>query len=203
MANSTTDSARPETSPGGATTTDPASSVEVVIEIAKGSRNKYEIDHISGRPWLDRHLFTSMAYPADYGFIEHTLSEDGDPLDALVFLDEPTFSGCHIWGRPLGMFQMTDEAGPDAKILLVPDGDPRWDHLQDLHDVPAHRLAEITHFFQAYKDLEPDKMTSIGSWLGRSAAEAEIIASRERATQAARHRCDSVSPEATSPVDPR
>ena len=93
--------------------------VEVVVEIPKGSRNKYEIDHDTGEVWLDRHLFTATAYPTDYGYVEHTLGEDGDPLDALVLLDEPTFPGCHVNGRPVGVFWMTDEAGPDAKILVV------------------------------------------------------------------------------------
>ncbi len=94
--------------------------IEVVVEIPKGSRNKYEMDHETGALWLDRHLFTATSYPADYGFIPGTLSEDGDPLDALVLLDEPTVPGCHILARAIGVFWMRDEAGPDAKILSVP-----------------------------------------------------------------------------------
>ena len=105
---------------------------DVVIEIPKGSRNKYEVDHDTGRVKLDRYLFTAMGYPTDYGFIENTLGEDGDPLDALVLLPEPVFPGCMVEARPVGMFQMTDEAGGDDKVLCVPAGDPRWDHIQEI-----------------------------------------------------------------------
>lgn len=110
--------------------------VEVVIEIPKGSRNKYEADHETGEIWLDRLLFTATMYPADYGFFPHTLGEDGDPLDAMVLLDEPTFPGCHIWARPLGVFWMSDEKGPDAKVLTVPSTDPRWAGMEG-HRGPA------------------------------------------------------------------
>ncbi len=112
---------------------------DVVIEIPKGSRNKYEVDHDTGRVKLDRYLYTPMAYPTDYGFFENTLGEDGDPLDALVLLPESVFPGCIVEARPVAMFQMTDEAGGDDKVLCVPAGDPRWDHIQDLGDVPAVR----------------------------------------------------------------
>jgi inorganic pyrophosphatase len=148
--------------------------VEVIVEIPKGSRNKYEVDHDTGAVWLDRHLFTSTAYPADYGFIPHTLGEDGDPLDALVLLDEPTFPGCHIRARAIGLFRMRDEKGPDAKILCVPDADPRWSSLQDLRDLPEHLLAEIGHFFEVYKALEPHKHSVVDAWDDRAAAEQEI-----------------------------
>lgn len=144
--------------------------VEIVIEIPKGSRNKYEIDHDTGQVWLDRHLFTATQYPTDYGYVENSLGEDGDPLDALVILDEPTFPGCRVWGRPIGVFWMTDEAGPDAKILVVPDGDPRWAHFSDIGDVPAHLKAEILHFFSIYKDLEPSKMAIVEEWHDCAAA---------------------------------
>ncbi|MDW3217857.1 MAG: inorganic diphosphatase [Acidimicrobiales bacterium] len=154
--------------------------VEVIVEIPKGSRNKYEIDHHSGDLWLDRHLFTATVYPADYGFVPDTLAEDGDPLDVLVLLDEPTVPGCHIKARPIGVFWMTDEAGPDAKVLAVPSGDPRWDHLGDLGDAPEHLLSEIRHFFEIYKALEPAKDTDVGRWSGRDEAWAEIAAARER-----------------------
>ena len=155
--------------------------VEVVVEIPKGSRNKYEIDHNDASVWLDRRLFTAMSYPADYGFIPDTLSEDGDPLDAMVLLDEPTFPGCHIRARVLGVFWMTDEAGPDAKILCVPDGDERWEDLHDLSDLRrTHILDEIGHFFETYKALEPNKGTATRGWEGREAALAEIQASRAR-----------------------
>ena len=112
---------------------------DVVIEIPKGSRNKYEVDHDSGRVKLDRYLYTAMGYPADYGFIENTLGEDGDPLDALVLLPESVFPGCIVEARPVAMFQMTDEAGGDDKVLCVPAGDVRWDHIQDVGDVPTVR----------------------------------------------------------------
>ena len=148
--------------------------VEVIVEIPKGSRNKYEIDHHSGDLWLDRHLFTATSYPADYGFVPGTLAEDEDPLDVLVLLDEPTVPGCHIRARPVGVFWMVDEKGPDAKILAVPAGDPRWDHIADLSDVPPHLLAEIRHFFEVYKALEPAKSTEVGRWGGRPEALREI-----------------------------
>ena len=154
--------------------------VEVVVEIPKGSRNKYEIDHHSGELWLDRHLFTATTYPADYGFIPATLAEDGDPLDVLVLLDEPTVPGCHIRARPIGVFWMADEKGPDAKILAVPAGDPRWDGVDDLEDARAHLLAEIGHFFEVYKALEPAKRTDVGRWGGREEAWTEIVAARRR-----------------------
>ena len=106
--------------------------VVVVVEIPKGSRNKYEMDHHTGTIWLDRHLFTAMTYPADYGFIDGTLGGDGDPLDALVLLEEPTFPGCHIRARAIGIFWMQDDKGEDGKVICVPSPDPRWDDLQDL-----------------------------------------------------------------------
>jgi inorganic pyrophosphatase len=148
--------------------------IEVIIEIPKGQRNKYEMDHHTGRIRLDRMLFTATRYPADYGFIEDTLAEDGDPLDALVLLDEPTFPGCLITARAIGMFQMRDEKGPDNKILCVPAADPRMEHLQDIHHVPEFERSEIQHFFKVYKDLEPGKMVEAAQWSGRASAEAEI-----------------------------
>ena len=160
--------------------------VEVIVEIPKGSRNKYEIDHRTGELWLDRHLFTATTYPADYGFVPNTLAEDGDPLDVLVLLDEPTVPGCHVRARPIGVFWMTDEKGPDAKILAVRAGDPRWDGLDDLNDAPAHLLAEISHFFEVYKALEPAKSTDVGRWDGRQAAWTEVAAARQRANPAPR-----------------
>ena len=113
---------------------------DVVIEIPKGQRNKYEVDHETGRVKLDRYLYTPMAYPADYGFIENTLGEDGDPLDALVLLPESVFPGVLVEARPVAMFQMVDEAGGDDKVLCVPAGDHRWDHIQDIGDVSAYEL---------------------------------------------------------------
>ena len=143
---------------------------EVVIEIPKGSRNKYEADHETGEIWLDRLLFTATQYPTDYGFFPDTLADDGDPLDALVLLDESTFPGCHIHARPVAVFWMQDEKGADAKVLCVPAGDPRWDHVQDMGDLPIYLLEEIGHFFDVYKALEPGKTTETRGWEGREAA---------------------------------
>ena len=154
--------------------------VEVVVEIPKGSRNKYEFDHATGTVWLDRHLFTATMYPADYGFVPDTLAEDGDPLDAMVLLDEPTFPGCHIRARAIGVFWMRDEAGPDAKILCVPATDPRWEHIADLADVRPHLLEEIKHFFDVYKALEPHKHTEVRDWEGAAAAEKVVAEARDR-----------------------
>jgi inorganic pyrophosphatase len=153
---------------------------DVTIEIPKGQRNKYEMDHESGRIRLDRMLFTSTRYPADYGFVEDTLGQDGDPLDALVLLDEPTFPGCLIRCRAVGMYRMTDEAGEDDKVLCVPANDPRLEHLRDIFHVPEFERLEIEHFFSVYKDLEPGKSVEGASWTGRVEAEAEIEASLVR-----------------------
>jgi inorganic pyrophosphatase len=153
---------------------------DVVIEIPKGQRNKYEMDHDTGRIRLDRMLFTSTRYPADYGFIEHTLADDGDPLDALVLLDEPTFPGCLISCRAIGMFRMRDEKGGDDKVLCVPATDPRMAHLREITDVSEFDRLEIQHFFEVYKALEPGKQVDAAMWVGREAADDEIEASRKR-----------------------
>ena len=158
-------------------------SVEVTIEIPKGSRNKYEVDHESGKVYLDRYLFTPMAYPADYGFIDHTLGEDGDPLDALVILPEPVFPGVVVEARIVGVFKMTDEAGGDDKLLAVID-DPRWERYQDINDVEQHIKDEIEHFFVHYKDLEPGKFVKGSTWVGKKEAEEEIARSIARAETA-------------------
>jgi inorganic pyrophosphatase len=153
---------------------------DVTIEIPKGQRNKYEMDHATGRIRLDRMLFTSTRYPHDYGFVEDTLGEDGDPLDALVILEEPTFPGCLIRCRPIGMFHMRDEAGGDDKVLCIPANDPRMSHIQNLDDVSQFDLLEIQHFFETYKDLEPGKSVEGAHWAGKAEAEAEVEASRKR-----------------------
>ena len=158
--------------------------IDVVIEIPKGQRNKYEMDHATGRIRLDRMLFTSTRYPADYGFIEDTLADDGDPLDALVLLEEPTFPGCLITCRVIGMFRMRDENGADDKVLCVPARDPRMEHLRDIGDVPKFDRLEIQHFFEVYKEIEPGKSVQAESWADRVAAEAEIKASRQRFAEA-------------------
>ena len=153
---------------------------DVVIEIPGGSRNKYEIDHNTGRIRLDRMLFTSTRYPWDYGFVDDTLGLDGDPLDALVMLDEPTFPGCVVSVRAIGMFRMTDEKGGDDKLLCVPAGDVRKEHIRDIHHVSEYDRLEIQHFFEVYKDLEPGKSVEGAAWVGRLEAEAEVRSSYER-----------------------
>ncbi|HEV7640241.1 MAG TPA: inorganic diphosphatase [Gaiellaceae bacterium] len=151
----------------------------VFVEIPAGSRNKYEWDDELGGLALDRRLFTSMSYPADYGFVEGTLAEDGDPLDALVLVGEPTFPGCRIRVRAVGVFHMTDEKGQDDKVLCVPLNEPSWNSIADIHDVPAQLRNEIEHFFQVYKDLEG--VTTVTRGFGnRSDAQGIIAASRER-----------------------
>ena len=148
-------------------------SYDVVIEIPRGSRNKYEVDHETGRVYLDRVLFTSFVYPADYGYVENTLGLDGDPVDVLVLLEFPLFPGVGVSVRPVGVFNMRDEAGIDSKIIAVPAKDPRWSHIQDIEDVPEQTRKEIEHFFEHYKDLEPGKWVKTEGWA--SAAEAETI----------------------------
>ena len=144
-----------------------------------GSRNKYEVDADTGHVVLDRRLFTSMSYPADYGFIEGTLGDDGDPLDALVLVGEPTFPGCRIRGRVVGVFNMTDEKGSDEKIILVPLRDPTWMRVHDIHDIHPEFRDEIEHFFQVYKDLE-DAKTETRGFGNRTDAERVIEEARRR-----------------------
>jgi inorganic pyrophosphatase len=138
--------------------------VEVLIEIPKGSRNKYEYDKKTGMIRFDRMLFSAVHYPSDYGFIVNTLAQDGDALDALVLVWEPTFPGCLIEARPVGLFNMWDEKGRDEKILCVPVNDPLWNHINSLEDAPPHLLKEIEHFFTIYKDLE-EKKTGVEGWV--------------------------------------
>ncbi|WP_411721738.1 inorganic diphosphatase [Mycetocola sp.] len=146
---------------------------DVVVEIPKGSRNKYEVDHETGRVYLDRVLFTAFSYPVDYGYFENTLGLDGDPVDALVLLEYPVFPGVGLKVRPVGVLNMSDEAGSDAKVVCVQDKDPRWAHIQDITDVPEQTRLEFEHFFARYKDLEPNKWVKIEGW--GDAAEAEAI----------------------------
>jgi inorganic pyrophosphatase len=153
---------------------EPAMDVDAIVEVPMGSRNKYEMDPKSGRIRLDRMLFTSTRYPLDYGFVDGTLAEDGEPLDALVWLEEPSFPGCVVRVRPIAVFWMLDERGPDAKVLTVVAHDPRVAGIQDLEDVPAHVTAEIGHFFDIYKELEPGKSTDVRGWQDRAAAERVI-----------------------------
>jgi len=137
--------------------------ISVVIEIPKGSRNKYEYDHEKKIIKFDRMLFSSVHYPSDYGFIPETLGEDGDPLDALVLVTEHTFPGCVIEARPIGLFKMVDEKGIDDKILCIPINDPLWNHIFTIKEVPQNFLKEIEHFFKVYKDLE-EKKIGIKGW---------------------------------------
>jgi inorganic pyrophosphatase len=153
---------------------------DMVVEIPAGSRNKYETDHETGRINLDRTLFTATAFPTDYGYLENTAGEDGDPLDAIVLLEAPTFPGCGIKVRPIGVFWMHDEGGPDPKLLCVPADDPRWQDTMTVTDLASHRLAEISHFFDVYKDLEPGKHTEIRGWRDRDEAETVLTQACER-----------------------
>ncbi|MFT4081297.1 MAG: inorganic diphosphatase [Nocardioides sp.] len=153
---------------------------DVVVEVPGGSRNKYEMDKPTGRIYLDRTLFTAARYPADYGYVEHTLARDGDPIDALVLVAEPTFPGCLVRTRAVGVYQMSDENGPDEKLLCVPAEDPRWEHLRDIDDVPTHLREEIAHFFDIYKALEPGKHVDGSHWEGTRSAYAELHAARRR-----------------------
>jgi len=150
----------------------------VVIEIPRGSRNKYEIDHDGGRVFLDRRLFTAMSYPADYGFVPDTLSGDGDPLDALVLLEDSVYPGVWVEARPVGVLYMRDEAGEDAKLICVPPKEPRWAKVRDVDDLTPELRSEIQHFFEVYKALEPEKYSSSQGMAGREAAWREIAESR-------------------------
>jgi len=153
--------------------------VSVMIEIPKGSRNKYEYDKIKKRVRFDRMLFSPVHYPTDYGFIQETLALDGDALDALVLVWEPTFPGCIIDAKPVGLFKMRDEKGPDEKILCVPLYDPLWNHIESLSDVTPHLLKEIEHFFSIYKELE-EKKIEVEGWEDRKSAIRIIKQSQQR-----------------------
>jgi inorganic pyrophosphatase len=153
--------------------------VQCYVEIPKGSRNKYEFDTEEGVLKLDRFLFSSMVYPTDYGFVPRTLAEDGDPLDAMVCVSEPTFPGCVIDVKPIALFKMKDEKGVDDKILCVPLSDPTWNALDVLDDIPDQLRQEISHFFSVYKDLERKKVT-VDGWYPREEALTEIDRSRRR-----------------------
>ncbi|HNP15331.1 MAG: inorganic diphosphatase [Cryobacterium sp.] len=153
---------------------------DAIIEIPRGSRNKYEVDHKTGRVTLDRVLYTSFVYPADYGFFENTLGLDGDPLDVLVLLEYPLFPGVGVSVRPVGVFNMTDDAGPDAKVIAVPAKDPRWAHIQDVNDIPEYTRKEIEHFFEHYKDIEPNKWVKTDGWGSAAEAETIIVAAKKK-----------------------
>jgi len=154
-------------------------SIDAIIEIPKGSRNKYEYDYDKRMIRYDRMLFSSVQYPSDYGFFPETLAMDGDPLDALVLVTESTFPGCIIEVRPIGVFRMRDEKGPDEKILCVPVSDPLWNHISRLDQVAPHLKLEIEHFFKVYKDLEKKKV-GVDGWDDEVAA-IEHIKNAQRA----------------------
>ncbi|MCS6866480.1 MAG: inorganic diphosphatase [Gemmataceae bacterium] len=156
-----------------------AAVVNVIVEIPKGKRNKFEVDKVTGLIKLDRYLYSSAVYPGDYGFIPQTLAEDNDPLDALVMVNEPTFSGCLIEARVVGMFRMRDKGQNDYKILAVPHKDPLFAHIRQLSDVPAHFIREVEFFFTTYKQLEGVTIEPIG-WDSTEDGTAEVRASVER-----------------------
>ena len=158
---------------------DDVASVFAFIEIPRGSRNKYEYDERAGRFVLDRVLYSSVHYPTDYGFVTETLAEDGDSLDVLVLVQEPTFPGCLIPARPLGGLDMHDEKGSDFKVLAVPVGDPRYAHVRTLADIGDHWLREIETFFATYKQLEP-KQTEVLGWHDLEETLRTVATCRER-----------------------
>lgn len=150
---------------GVGTMDEPFTEIDAVVETPKGSRNKYEFDPVTGAIRLDRVLYTSIHYPGDYGYIPGTVSDDGDPLDVLVLVEEPTFPGCRVRIRPIGVLLMEDGTCEDEKILGVPVGDPRFAEIVDLLQLPHHWLDEVENFFETYKALE-DKTTATGGWRG-------------------------------------
>lgn len=175
--------------------------VEVTVEIPQGERNKYEMDHDTGRIHLDRLLFTATRYPAEYGFLDHTLGRDGDPLDALVLTEAPTFPGCIIAARPVGMFVMDDEYGSDNKVLTVPAADPRYEQVRDVDDLPEYTRAEIAHFFEVYKQLEPGRQVTGTRWATRADALAEIADATRRYGGADHRSGAAASPESGAEGD--
>lgn len=155
------------------------SEVEAFIEIPRGARNKYEYDEARRVIRLDRVLYSSLHYPTDYGFIHETLAEDGDHLDVLVIVEEPTFPGCHVPVRPIGLLNMLDEKGEDQKILAVPVGDPRFESVKDIDDISRHWLREIENFFDTYKTLE-NVETVVRGWDHAEKAKRVIAECRDR-----------------------
>ncbi|MBF6066132.1 inorganic diphosphatase [Nocardia terpenica] len=160
---------------------------DVTIEIPKGQRNKYEIDHDTGRVRLDRYLYTPMAYPADYGYIDNSLGSDGDPLDCLVLLPESVYPGVIVEARPVGVLLMTDQSGRDEKIVAVPASDQRWNHIQNVTDIPEFDRKAIEHFFTHYKDLEPGKWSKVEGWDDRAQAETLVVEAKQRLKDQASH----------------
>lgn len=159
--------------------TDIPTVVNTIVEIPQGSRSKFELDNATGLFKLDRYLFSSLVYPGDYGFVPQTLAEDGDPLDVLVMVNEPTFTGCLIETRVVGLFLMKDRGANDFKVLGVPHSDPLFSEYQDLDNVPPHFLREVEHFFGTYKELEGVRTETLG-WRSAADGVAEVKASVER-----------------------
>jgi inorganic pyrophosphatase len=159
---------------------EPLTPLTCVVEIPKGSRNKYEWDPELGAVKLDRFVSASVVYPTDYGFVPDTLMPDGDALDVLVCVSEPTFPGCVVHTKPVGVLRMADEKGDDDHVVCVPLTDPGWNHLEDIDDLPAQLRAEITHFFEVYKDLEHDRWSEVRGWGDRAAAVETIEEARRR-----------------------
>jgi inorganic pyrophosphatase len=151
-----------------------------VVEIPRGSRNKYEFDPDVGAIKLDRFISASVVYPTDYGYIPETLASDGDPLDVLICVSEPTFPGCVVPANPIGLFKMSDEKGPDDHVVCVPCNDPGWNSLRDVDDLPAQLRSEIGHFFEIYKDLDPDRYSEVNGWGDRDGALETIAEAREK-----------------------
>ncbi len=156
-----------------------AGTLDCVIEIPKGSRNKYEYDPDLGGIKLDRFISASVVYPTDYGYIPETLAPDGDPLDVLVCVSEPTFPGCIVPAKVIGLFMMEDEKGPDDHVVCVPCHDPGWNELDEVDDLPRLLRLEIDHFFSVYKDLDPDRRSETKGWADREAAWGRIEWARE------------------------
>jgi inorganic pyrophosphatase len=151
-----------------------------MVEIPMGSRNKYEFDRALGAIKFDRFVSASVVYPTDYGFIPETLALDGDELDVLVCVSEPTFPGCLVPVNPIGLFCMHDENGPDDKVVCVPVNDPRWNVHRELEDLPQQLRDEIFHFFSVYKDLDVDRHSEPRGWEGRDSALEKIAEAQER-----------------------
>ena len=151
-----------------------------IVEIPKGSRNKYEYDPDLGAIKLDRFISASVVYPTDYGYVPETLMPDGDPLDVLVCVSEPTFPGFMVPAKVVGLFKMADEKGQDDHVVCVPCNDPGWNSLEDLEDLPAQLRREIEHFFAVYKDLDPDRTSEVNGWDDRAASLETIESARQR-----------------------
>jgi inorganic pyrophosphatase len=171
--------------------------INVVVEIPQGSRNKYEYDKNLNVFRLDRALHSPIYYPGDYGFVPKTLAEDGDPLDVLILVVQPTFPGCLVVARPIGLLKMTDEGKPDDKILAVPVGEPAYNGVHTQMQIAPHTLRMISHFFETYKLLE-GKQTSTQGWQDAAAARRSVMESVERFEQGHRAADEAVAPAAGS-----